>query len=163
MKKLITITFAILLTGFFAIQAQGQIKVGAHLGYSTDISNVGFGIDGVYSINEKFDIAADLDFYPKKDFVSWTAVNANVHYNFVSSETGPAFYALGGLQMLFATVKIDMGYLGTVEDTNSDFGLNLGGGTCYPVSDKISIFGEAKITIINGSYFNIRGGALYNL
>ncbi len=56
-----------------------------------------------------------------------------------------------------------MGFLGTIDDTSSDIGLNLGGGTNYPLSEKISIFGEAKIVIISGSYFNIRGGVLYSL
>ncbi len=86
----------------------------------------GFGIDGVYSINDKFDIAADLDFYPKKDFVSWTAVNANAHYNFTNNTESANFYALGGLELLFAKIKIDMGFLGTIDDTSSDIGLNLG-------------------------------------
>ncbi len=88
------------------LQHKPKLKLGAHLGYATDISNVGFGIDGVYSINDKFDIAADLDFYPKKDFVSWTAVNANAHYNFTNNTESANFYALGGLELLFAKLRL---------------------------------------------------------
>lgn len=162
MKKItILLAFAMIL-GIGTTNAQEKIKVGGSLGYSTNISSLGIGIDGVYNINDKYSVAGDFVYFLESNLVSWMTIDVNAHYQFLEKEES-TFYALGGLELLMGTINWDLGPYGSGNSTFSNVGLNLGAGTTYKLTDKLSIMGEGKFVIVDGSYLNIRAGVLYSL
>jgi Outer membrane protein beta-barrel domain len=162
MKKAIFIGMLFMALGLVSAQAQSGIKLGGHVGYATDISSIGFGIDGVYDINEKFSAAANFTYYPESDFLTWSSIDLNAHYNLGDTD-GLNYYALGGIDILMVKFEADLGMFGTVKTSDTNIGLNLGGGSTYSLSDKFDLFGEARYTVGNANYMNFRAGVLYKL
>jgi|AntAceMinimDraft_17_1070374.scaffolds.fasta_scaffold109981_1 opacity protein-like surface antigen len=162
MKKItILLAFAFLVC-LGTTNAQNKIKVGGSLGYSTNISSLGIGVDGVYKINDKFSAAADFIYYLESDFVTWMTIDANAHYNLVNKEKSNV-YGLAGLALLMGSYSYDLGIYGSGSSSYSRVGLNVGTGIDYKLTDKLSLMGEAKYVLITGGFLNIRAGVLYNL
>ncbi len=161
MKK---ITLLLIIVSFFGtVGAQSKLKVGGSLGYATQISSVGIGLDGVYSVNDKIDGAADFTYYLENDYVSWVTLNANAHYHLTELENTD-IYALGGLGLIIGTVDIpELEMFGYGSSSYTRIGLNLGAGATHPLTDKLSLMGETKLMITNGSFLNLRVGVLYSL
>lgn len=163
MKKLLSIT--VLVLGLICFSnttalAQDDFKLGAGLAYGLEIEAIGIQVGGVYSFADELRGAADVTiFFPDSpnggDYSFWE-INANVHYLFMN-ENGTAVYGLGGLN--YATQKISGGGF---EVSDSEVGLNLGGGAEFDV-DFASIYVEAKYAISNYDQFGLAGGLRFNL
>lgn len=185
MKKVSIISvmaMALVLTlGLGAKAQRGDILAGGGLAFATDISKPGIFLHGTYKITPEWEGAADFTyFFPKKwegavlggtstIKTNWSALNFNAHYVFYN-EGGIEAYGLGGISVQMVSVKTDvpaysyMGYTspatsGKVSDSN--FGLNLGGGGRYQISDDLYGMAELKYCIVTGGYLQISAGVLY--
>lgn len=151
MRKLILLfAFALLAYG-----ASAQIRVGGGLGYGTDISEVGLNIRGLYQINDNIGAQADFMFYFVGENLSYTEFNVNGNYFFGTEQFRP--YALAGLNI--SRLKASVPFFGSITDT--EIGLNVGGGGMYDINDMISVFGEAKYIVSNADQLVITAGVLF--
>jgi opacity protein-like surface antigen len=137
MKKLLfTLLFAM---GLFV--AQAQIQVGVGLGYGLDNEEAGLNLRAGYHFDENWRLMGDyMTYFIEGDGVSYNEININANYAFGSETIRP--YGLAGLNI--TTVKID--FLGS-SISNSEFGLNLGGGLQYFVAEKVAVYGEARYVV----------------
>lgn len=157
MKKLLC---TVALVGMLAAPSvvQGQInQAGPFLAYSDDAE--AFGIGGYLSIplpalHPNISLAPNfIWFFPDGD-VTFFEINGDLVYNFPVSADSPVLpWVLGGLNI--ARFSVDTG-VGTFSDTN--VGINLGGGVDFRVTGSIVPFAGAKIELEGGESFVLFGG-----
>jgi len=137
MKKLLfTLLFAL---GLFV--AQAQIQVGVGLGYGLDNEEAGLNLRAGYHFDENWRLMGDyMTYFIEGDAVSYNEINLNANYAFGSETIRP--YGLAGFNM--TTVKVE--FLG-FSSSNTEYGLNLGGGLQYFVAEKIALYGEARYVV----------------
>ena len=121
--------------------SQSGIIFGAHV-------NLGEIIPGLA-------LVPNIDYW--SDSIDYLSVNANVRYYFPTGGSVDLF-ALGGLG--FVRVKVDLGPFGSV--SNTEFGLNLGGGAEIPLSDNLKGVGMLVLNT-EGTQIKIMGGVTYML
>ena len=161
MKKIV-LTLAITLTSICAFAQQGEKAIGLNLSYGTEIKNLGIGVKGQYSITDAIRTEASFDYFLKKDGLSMWDVNLNVHYLFPLTEKLKV-YPLVGLSYTnwkfdYSDSEDDYGiYLDDDDDwdggdsssSTGKFGLNLGGGIQYSITDVFTVSFEARYQLIN--------------
>lgn len=167
MKK-IFLAMALALTGISASAQQGEKAAGINLSYGTEHKALGIGVKGQYGITDAIRAEASFDYFLKKDGLSMWDINLNVHYLFSLTDKLKV-YPLAGLT--FTNWKFDntfgieidpeyakdLGpeyaqYLDEVESASaseSKFGVNLGAGLQYDLTDKLSLNVEAKYQLIS--------------
>ena len=145
MKKII---FAIIASLAICVSASAQQQsVGAAFSFCED--EMGIGVRYNYAWNNIRLAPEGVIFFP--DHGSLFHLNANVHYVF---NIAPKFslYPLAGLCVGIAS------YDG---DSNSDFGLNIGGGAEYDFASQWAGFAEAKGILGDGSGSAFTFGVAY--
>ncbi|MBS2213572.1 outer membrane beta-barrel protein [Carboxylicivirga mesophila] len=159
MKKSIVLVFALILSCNLFAQSfdSSKIRAGAGLVYATDISNIGININGVYAFNEKWEGAFGYTHIFEKDNISYNIFDFDAHYVFHQQDEKMNFYGIGGLNI--TGWKADFGAAGDLSD--SDFGINLGVGMNYKLSDKLNLAPEARFTIVDDTYFRIGASLQY--
>jgi len=154
MKKLL---YVAALVGMLVVPGavQAQMSAGPVLAYHTDGEALGVG--GFLGIplpqlSEGFALVPNfIWWFP--DAGTMFEVNGDLMYSFPVSEGTPVLpFAFAGLN-IFRT-SVDLGTFGTF--SNTDVGLNLGGGVQFPGS--LSPFAGAKFEIQDGTGFVIFGG-----
>lgn len=168
MKKinLITVTALVFLLSH-SMKAQTETKIGAFLGYGTEIENIGIGGNAEFPIMEKLTISPSFIYYfPKEETgikINWFEVNANANYYFLE-EDGIDVYGLAGLNYSSVKVKYDdrLG-LGDFSASDGRFGLNIGAGANFNLSGSITPFAELKYVIIDGGQLVIAAGVKFNI
>lgn len=158
---------AVVLLSLVGYSANAQIKVGGSLAYATEINGPGITVNGLYQINDQWEVAPSFTYFFKKDYVSWWSIDANAHYVFKNDDK-IALYGLAGLELL--GVKVDVpsysfgGYtVGGGSASDSKFGLNIGAGGRLGFTDKICGFGEVKYSIVDNGYLCFNVGVLFSL
>ena len=155
MKKNLIFTFFVVL-GFAAI-SNAQFGASAGLLYGTE-TELGFTGRVNYDINDKISVFAGyslLDSESESGFsLTLSSLDFDVHYHFSSGSTKP--YALAGINITRATAKV----LG-ISQSSSETGFNIGGGVLHGLSDKFSLFGEAKYVISDADQLVITAGVHY--
>ena len=156
-----TFAFAAILTLTFTLNSKAQTRVGGGLVYGTEIENIGINLNGQYFIKENIAIAPGLNyFFPKalgSGFdLNWFEINANGHYYFNTGSIEP--YALAGLNFAFLSVKSSFG-----DSSNTEVGLNLGGGANFDIGSSIKPFGELRIVIGDADQLVLGGGVRFTL
>lgn len=154
MKKVFLILCIALSSISVFAQEKGVKSVGAHVLLDLDGSNIGVGVKGRYGFTDVIRGEASFNYFLKNDLVSSWDINANAHYLFPLSDTFTA-YPLAGLTYSNITVDgVSATVLGQIISTGSFskgyFGLNLGGGVDYKLTDQFSLNAEGKYQIING-------------
>lgn len=139
-------------------QEKGDMAVGAQFAYGTgdSFSNVGLGAKFQWNVIDRLRLEPSFNYFFEKDYVSMWDLNLNVHYQF---PVGAKFdlYPLAGLSVLGAKASV-LGY--SAKDT--EFGLNLGGGVDYKLTDTWAINVEAKYKIGGEwSRFIVTAGVVY--
>ncbi|MCF8373873.1 MAG: outer membrane beta-barrel protein [Bacteroidales bacterium] len=166
MKNLFKL-FAVTILVFTFSKTDAQISVGAGLVYGTDISNIGFTLNGKYEFNEKWSAAPSFTIFLKKDYVNWSALDLDANYQIMEIENIGGLYAIGGINMTFFKIKYDDIYSGLPgldnSVTGSEMGINLGVGIDIPVTEKITVAPELKYTIGGFNYLHIGAKALYTI
>jgi hypothetical protein len=153
MRKLLCV---VALVGMMSapVAVQAQMTAGPALGYHTDAESIGVG--GFLSIpvpqlSPGFAIVPNfIWWFP--DAGSLFEVNGDVAYNFpVAADSPVAPFAFAGLNIMRASVDI-----GNQTFSNTDVGLNLGGGVQFNAGSLAPIAG-AKFEIQDGTGFVIFG------
>jgi hypothetical protein len=153
-----------------------KIRLGGDLAFGSEIKNIGFNILGTYDIIDNIRIAPNFTFFlPSKDeFISWSQktsmweLNIDVHYLLPVKADKIYIYPLAGFNTAFLT------YTGTAKDsnlignptfeyknTNTDFGLNIGVGGDYHITDQLGALLELRYAISNFHQFVIKAGVAY--
>ena len=133
MKKFLMIACMVLFsTSMFA--QQGAMYVGGNLNYGTDFENLGIGVKAQYEFIQNFRAEASSNYFLKKDDCTMWDINANLHYLFRISDKF-AVYPLGGLSV------VGTDYKGV---SDSELGINVGGGIEFPITNAVKINAEAK-------------------
>lgn len=175
MKKFfLMLCVALLSVGAFA-QVKGDKSVGLNLSYGTEISNLGIGVKGQYNFTDAIRGEASFDYFLKKDGLKMWDININAHYLFPLAEKFQV-YPLVGLTYTNWSGDAgwyiddpdvmedmeDMGYEteGSAEGSVSEskFGVNLGAGVQYNITEKWGVNFEIKYQLI-GDY----GQAVFGL
>ncbi|MCX6233809.1 MAG: outer membrane beta-barrel protein [Bacteroidetes bacterium] len=180
MKQIIlTITGCIILSLAFAQgPSSGKIRIGGGLAYGSEIKNLGLNILGTYDITDNIRVAPNLTiFMPHKDeFIGWTyklglwELNLDAHYIIPVNNDMFDVYPLAGINIAFLTSKgevTDPTLQGNpvYEFSTSDvkFGLNLGVGGEYPISEQLGVFLELRYAISDFDQFVVKTGVAYRL
>jgi len=157
MKKII-LTALVAVIAMVNVNAQeSTFRLGASAGYSSEIEEIGFGIDAVYSFNETWEAAADY-YMISADGGNVNDFDVNLHYMFSES-----FYALAGAN--FSTLKTDAFSIEGFDIPSfsvSETGANVGLGGRFGLSDSLSFFTEAKYVTSYDGLFNIKAGILFS-
>ena len=159
MKKLL-LTLACVMTSLFASAQAKTAAVGLNLNYGTEIESLGLGVKGSYCFTDNIRGEASFNyFFPKDHFTMWE-INANAHYLF---NIGDKFkvYPLVGLTYVhghLSGLDIDLGdgdwdYNGKITVNSSydtgKFGVNLGGGAQYDLTDNLMLNFEVKYSLVS--------------
>lgn len=141
MKKFLAIALLVIVGVATASAQKGQMAVGGNLLYGSEINSIGLGAKFQYGILEKLRGEASFNYYfPNKGFRMWD-LNANAHYLFDIATKFRA-YPLAGLTVVNRSG--DNGF-----DSDTRFGLNLGGGCEYDVTPKVKLNAEFKYSIVS--------------
>lgn len=162
MKKLL-LTLACAMTSLFASAQAKTAAVGLNLNYGTEIESLGLGVKGSYCFTDHIRGEASFNyFFPKKHFTMWE-INANAHYLF---NIGDKFkvYPLVGLTYVhghwsnkysvvavaIAPMRKANGEITVNESYNTGkFGVNLGGGAQYDLTDNLMLNFEVKYSLVS--------------
>ena len=123
------------MTSLFASAQAKTAAVGLNLNYGTEIESLGLGVKGSYCFTDHIRGEASFNyFFPKDHFTMWE-INANAHYLF---NIGDKFkvYPLVGLTYVH-------GY------NTGKFGVNLGGGAQYDLTDNLMLNFEVKYSLVS--------------
>jgi opacity protein-like surface antigen len=183
MKKLLISLFISVIT-LPAVNAQFT-KIGGGVGYGTgfwfhemeyDYNRSGHFpvfLEGIYEITVPLHVTGRISyFFPNvtkmfdtKYTVSSMMVDINGHYVFNSLDK-LEFYGLAGMNFLYTWKKTRFLSSDYVEPENHNaFGLNLGAGACFKLTNQFDIFAEAKYILSMHHYgqFMANAGILINI
>lgn len=133
--------------------------IGAAAGYGLGIKEPGFGLHGMFTVNEQIKIVPSLMYYLPHEIIAdlqgttedaiqtftWWIANLDGNYIIVNKDAFQA-YGLMGLSMVY--LKGEQEYFQfSDKQYHYKLGLNVGAGIRLPVSDKVSPFAEVKITL----------------
>jgi outer membrane protein X len=147
--------------------AQKEVRLGAFLGYGSEVDRGALGMLGEFMLNEKMSITPSLAFYfPQNDndvrYTAWE-VNGNFNYYFYD-EPSLNIYGLGGFNIISEKVKWDdHPVFGNTETSDSGVGLNLGIGCNIKVNEQVLPFGELKFTVGEVNQVFLSFGAKFRL
>ncbi len=164
MKRFFVILVAVLCFSAINAEAQekGQMAAGVNFnlgaGYGGGYSNFGIGAKFQYSFTDHIRVEPAFTYYFKKDYLSMWDFFANVHYVFGMANDRLNLYPLAGVGVLGAKASV----LGFSAST-TNFGINLGGGVEYKLSDKFALRAEIKYAIVGNAYghLGVQIGATY--
>lgn len=169
MKKInLLITALFIISFLFTASAQSETKVGALLGYGTEIENIGIGANAEFPIMDKLTISPSFIYYlPKDEFgikINWFELNANANYYFLD-EDNIGVYGIAGLNYSSVKVKYDgNSFLGdNYSASDGRIGLNLGAGANFDIGSSITPFAELKYVIIDGGQLVVAAGVKFNI
>ncbi|WP_258105315.1 porin family protein [Marinoscillum sp. MHG1-6] len=169
MKKALLSAVALVLF-VFAVDAQ-DLDLKGGLAFGTEIDKLGINLGAKYGVTPEIDVEAGLTFFfPEStsftDPFSGTTTtiktgfwmfDINGLYNFQLDSKFRA-YPLAGLNFSTGTVKIDNN-----RNSNTEVGLNIGGGAAYAVSDKLDAFLELRYILGKADQGIIGFGVYYAL
>lgn len=141
MKKVL-LTLACAMTSLFASAQAKTAAVGLNLNYGTEIESLGLGVKGSYCFTDHIRGEASFNyFFPKDHFTMWE-INANAHYLF---NIGDKFkvYPLVGLTYVHGHLS------GFDTPDTGKFGVNLGGGAQYDLTDHLMLNFEVKYSLVS--------------
>lgn len=161
MKKILMLFVAAMFISAASAQEKGQMAAGVNLnfgfGYAGSYSNIGIGAKYQYSFTDHLRIEPAFTYFFKKDFLSTWDFMANVHYVFPIAQKKMTVYPLLGVGVFGAKVKV----LG-VSASDTNFGLNIGGGYEYCLKENIALGAELKYQVVSGyGHLGIQIGAKY--
>jgi opacity protein-like surface antigen len=163
MKKIISsLSLCMLFVGGLSAQGEGQLNASGGLAIGTEAgindngsASIGFGFNlgAEYFVTDIISVAPSYTYFFKDEIdeagisasVRLSALNFDGRYYFLTDEIN--VYGLLGGSILFGRFESEVDFLGfrqRVKDTDSEFGLNIGGGLVYPLEDGFSLGGQVK-------------------
>jgi len=152
LKSLVVIIAVFMSASVFAQEA-GDKAAGGSLNYGSGDgwSSIGIGAKFRYNVTSPIRLEGVFTYFLKKDYVSMWDFSVNAHYLFKAGEK-LTVYPLAGLGLTKATASASgeyMGYDYNVSASASEFGLNLGGGLDYDLSE--NMVGNVELRYGTGS------------
>lgn len=168
--------FSLLFTAQMSFsQGEGAITAGGGLIYGSEIETLGIGLNGQYFITDNLAGQVGLNFFfPNKESVSvfeqksslWT-INLNGNYYFDISNEKIKPYALGGINIAnykFNTdFPTDPDFEFESDFSKTYFGLNIGGGADFYVTEKFTPFAQLKYVISDLDQLVLMAGVRFNI
>jgi len=137
MKKNLLLLVALLATTNLFAQKNDSNKLRAGFGtvYASSIKNVGYAINGVYSVDKHWEAEVSLTHIFKKKQLGYNVLDFNAHYVFMHPTDELSLYGLTGMGFNFLRLTDD----DKDSYTETRLGLNLGLGANYKIADKLSL------------------------
>lgn len=161
-KALFIVLFACLASAVTnTVNAQDAVKnrVGFFLAFASgDYDEIGIGGIGEFRVGQKVTISPQLIFYFPEEDVNLLEINGNVNYYFYNHDIFE-FYGLGGLNI----TRVSWDYGNDVDGSETELGLNLGGGINFEVGKSFVPFSELRFTLGDFDQFVISAGLKFNL
>ena len=161
LKKMVIVAITLLTINVAAnAQEKGDMAVGGNLtlGTGNSLTNFGIGAKFQYNVTNPLRLEGSFTYFLKKDLISMWDLSANGHW-LIPLTDNIVVYPLAGLSIL--GVAVDLGILGGSASDNT-FGVNLGGGIEFKLTDKLVLNAEPKYRIGNHwSRFFISAGLAY--
>lgn len=154
MKKLLLIA-ALAVISLSAFAQRGSMDLLPKIGYQTEHKRFLVGVEGRYSITDNIRLAPDVSVLFPNDHLTGLDVNINVQY-LIPLADKLGFYPFVGGAMLNNRYSND-GH----SNSFTDFGLNLGAGISYDVTDNGYLDFQFKYTVVDGkdpAYFMLGYG-----
>jgi len=157
MRKLI-LTLIVALVSLCSYAQKSEKAVGVNLSYGTKISNIGVGVKGQYNITDAIRAEASFDYFLEKDGLKMWDINVNAHYLFPVANKIKVYPLAGVSYTNWTAVYIEYdysyseGYTASEKEGSSStgkFGVNLGGGASYDITDKLVLNAEIKYQLIS--------------
>ena len=154
MKRLLFVIAIALFVTTANAQDKGDMAVGAQVAFGTGdgFSNIGIGAKFQWNPANRLRLEPSFTYFLKKDLVSMWDISANVHYQFPLGKV-VGFYPLAGVGVMGVKVdipEVDLGEYGSYGGSASDtkFGVNVGVGADFNLSEKFVVNAEVKYTIV---------------
>lgn len=164
MKKTLAV---VLFISAFTAGMYGQFThIGAAAGYGLSIREPGFGLYGMYTINDQIKLVPSLMYYLPHEIIvpdvvedatqtfTWWIANLDGNFVIVNQDAFQA-YGLMGLSLVYLKGKHDH-WRFPDEKYLYKMGLNIGAGIRIPISDRVYPFAEVKMTLSDKAYFTFR-------
>ena len=156
MKKLF-LTLTVALVSLCSYAQKGEKAVGINLSYGTEISNIGIGVKGQYNFTDAIRAEASFDYFLKKDGLKMWDINVNAHYLFPVSNKIKVYPLVGVTYSNWSTTYTAYSYPSStgqetseeVSSSTGKFGVNLGGGASYDITDNLVLNAEVKYQLIS--------------
>ena len=154
--------------------ASSQLQAGPYLAYHDD-ADLGIGaFVGIPmpALHENISFVGDFGiFFPgnaghDQVDVNYWEINGDLIYRFPMPDLSFTPWALGGLNIAHGSVGVTLGELGDVSGSNTDIGLNVGGGVTFGSGSmqpfagvKFELGGGEGAVIFGGLSFAVGGGS----
>ena len=145
MKKLIVIFSMMFIVMGNAFAQKGIQAAGVHLSYGSEISSIGLGVKYQYNITDNIRLEPSINYFFENDGVDMFDLNATAHYLFPMA-SNVRLYPLAGLT--YAKWSADLGNDGA-EITHSKFGVNLGGGAEFDITNEFMMNFEVRYQLVS--------------
>ena len=155
MKRLCLLTVVLLISlTTVSAQQQGEKSIGINAGYGSEIESYKLGVNFKYNFSDQFRVAPSFEYYLERRGLSFWDANADANY-LVYVGDGINAYPLAGLTLMRGSSK---------SFSNTEFGVNLGGGIDFRLVDALDFNIEAKYQILdNWSQFALCLGISYRI
>ncbi len=158
-KQTLKILSAIaLLSVFFSTESNAQFELGGGLVFGTDVEELGITVDGNYYFDENWSISPNFTIFFAEDPINFFTINVDGRYNFEVGPSPTIVYPLGGLNLAIVSVE-DTGF--GDDDSDTELGINLGGGVNHFFNSNFGILGELKFVIGDADQIVLTGGVVY--
>ena len=144
MKKLIVLFGMMFFFMGSAFAQKGIQAAGAQLSYGTEVNSIGIGVKYQYNITDNIRLEPSVNYFFENDGIDMFDINANAHYLFPMA-SNIRVYPLAGLSYSKWSANAGDGW----EVSTSKFGLNLGGGAEFDISDNLMMNFEVKYQLIS--------------
>jgi outer membrane protein X len=164
MKKLCFVLLLMLAVSVNGFAQKGTKAIGLNLGYGSEIESFAIGAKFNYGVTDQIRVSPSFNYFLEKYGFSCWEINADVHYLF-SVAPKVTVYPLAGLTFVgykFVGYEFDLGdlfegleYLMEEDNTSSSsstetkFGVNLGAGIGYDLTDNLILGLELKYSLVS--------------
>jgi opacity protein-like surface antigen len=161
-RRAMTVIALLVVVGGMATTLPGQVRFGAQASFGDD-TDFGIGARLEYVPRALFRnapvlSAASFDWFfpdaPAGVDVQYWEINYNVYYLFTADALRP--YAGGGLNIAHAS-----GSVAGFGASDTQVGLNLGGGLRFRTAGRLTPFIEARVELSGGEQFVLTGGLVF--
>jgi len=139
MKKLVV---TLVVVCFFTLTSEAQTRLGAGLGWGSDVDDVGLGINAEFFVKNNISINPGIIIYLEDDGIyqdrDWWELNVNGNFYF-AKEGSVDFYGIGGINL--TTISREAG---DVRDAETELGINLGIGANFDFGGAVLPYSEVK-------------------
>ena len=133
-----------------------NISFGVGIEHGSLVEELGLDVRAGYMVTDKINLVVDFNFFLLDDrngrFIKnrfWNELNVNVQYHYSVSESLFQPYTLFGINITNVGIKYDDHPVFDDErESNSDLGLNVGGGVELNASSVIKPFAEVKYLMV---------------